>query len=48
MKVENYSYETFPEFDEYVDGMVELNGVKDNLRVRLLDVNYQDDCIIRF
>ena len=48
VKVENYSYETFPEFDEYVEGMLEVEGDTNNLRVRMLDVTYQDDCIIRF
>lgn len=48
MKVSNYSYETFPDSTEAVEGMIEVEGIKDNLRVRLRDVTYQDDCIIRF
>ncbi|MGN1183186.1 MAG: alpha/beta hydrolase fold domain-containing protein [Faecalibacillus sp.] len=48
MKVENYSYETFPSYDEDIDGIIELKGKKDNLRCRMKDVEYQDGCIIRF
>ena len=48
MKVKNYNYQTFPSFDEEVEGIVELKGEKGNLRCRLLDVEYQKDCIIRF
>lgn len=48
MKVENYSYETFPSYDKEIAGIMELNGNKNNLRCRMLDVEYQKDCIIRF
>lgn len=48
MKVKNYSYETFPSYDEKIDDVIELKGDKNNLRCRLLDVPYQKDCIIRF
>lgn len=48
MKVENYSYETFPEYNLEVEGIVELHGNKENLRCRLLDVYYQENCRIRF
>lgn len=27
MKVKDYSYDTFPEFDEYVEGMIEVDVV---------------------
>lgn len=48
MKVDNYSYETFPEYNEYVEGMIEVNGDQNNLRVRLKDIEYHDGLIIRF
>lgn len=48
MKVKNYSYETFPDYDKNIDGIIELKGNKNNLRCRMLDVEYQDNCIIRF
>lgn len=48
MKVKNYNYETFPQYNEQIDGVIELHGNKNNLRCRLLDVEYQKDCIIRF
>lgn len=48
MKVQNYSYETFPSYDEDIADVIELKGDKNNLRCRMLDVPYQDDCMIRF
>lgn len=48
MKVKNYSYETFPSYDKEITGIIELNGNKNNLRCRMLDVEYQDECMIRF
>lgn len=48
MKVKDYNYNTFPEYNEEVEGIIELNGRKENLRCRLLDVQYQENCIIRF
>ena len=48
MKVENYSYDTFPSYDQDIEGIIELKGKKDNLRCRMKDVEYQEGCIIRF
>lgn len=48
MKVQNYSYETFPSYDAKIEDVIELKGDPNNLRCRMLDVKYQDDCIIRF
>ena len=48
MKVKNYSYETFPDYDQEIPGAIELKGNRNNLRCRMLDVPYQDNCIIRF
>lgn len=48
MKVKDYSYFTFPEFTDEVDGMIEVDGIIDNLRVRMIDTVYQDNLIIRF
>lgn len=48
MKVNNYSYETFPDYNKEIKDIIELSGNKNNLRCRMLDVTYQDDCIIRF
>lgn len=48
MKVQNYSYETFPSYDAKIDNIIELKGDPNNLRCRMLDVKYQKDCIIRF
>ena len=38
MKVENYSYETFPRYTKEIEGALELKGNKENLRCRMLDV----------
>lgn len=48
MKVKNYSYDTFPSYDQEIDDIIELNGNKQNLRCRMKDVEYQKGCIIRF
>lgn len=48
MKVKNYSYETFPSYDKEIEDIIELNGDKNNLRCRMIDVEYQKDCLIRF
>ena len=48
MKVENYSYETFPRYTKEIEGALELKGNKENLRCRMLDVEYQQGCMIRF
>ena len=48
MKVKDYSYETFPRYTVNIDGALELKGNKENLRCRLRDVYYQDNCFIRF
>ena len=47
MKVKDYHYETFPSYDQEIEGMIELKGNKDNLRCRMIDIPYQEDCIIR-
>lgn len=48
MKVKDYNYYTFPEFNEDVEGMIEVNGETENLRVRLKDIVYQENLMIRF
>ena len=48
MKVKDYSYETFPRYTKDIEGALELKGNKENLRCRLRDVYYQDNCFIRF
>lgn len=48
MKFENYTYDTFPSYDKDIEGIIELHGEQNNLRCRLYDVVYQDDCMIRF
>lgn len=48
MKVKDYSYETFPRYTKDIEGALELKGNKENLRCRLRDVYYQDNCLIRF
>lgn len=49
MKVENYSYETFPEYNQEIEEMIEVNGDLNNLRVRMQDIVYdnEDNLIIR-
>ncbi|MDD8048740.1 MAG: alpha/beta hydrolase [Thomasclavelia sp.] len=47
MKVKDFNLKTFPSYDKDIDGAVELYGKEDNLRVRMMDVDYQKGCRIR-
>ena len=43
MIIKNYSYETFPEYTEEVEGMIDVTGDVNNLRVRMQDFVYHPD-----
>ena len=48
MKFEPFSFETFPSYDEKIADVVDVQGDAANVKGRMIDVNYQEGCIIRF
>lgn len=48
MKFEPFVFETFPSYDEQIEGVIDVQGDICNTKGRMMDVYYQKDCIIRF
>lgn len=48
MKFEPFSFSRFPDYDESIDGVVNISGDMGNTRVHMIDVQYQEGRIIRF
>lgn len=48
MKFEPFDFETFPSYDAQIDGVIDVQEDISNTKGRMVDVYYQEDCIIRF
>lgn len=48
MKFEPFSFEAFPSYDEEIEGVIDVQGDAESVKGRMIDVTYQEDCIIRF
>ncbi|MBQ8597431.1 MAG: alpha/beta hydrolase [Lachnospiraceae bacterium] len=48
MKFEPFCFEDFPSYDAAIEGVIDVQGDISNTKGRMVDVHYQEDCIIRF
>lgn len=48
MKFEPFSFEAFPSYDADIEGVIDVQGDVNSIKGRIIDVKYQEDCIIRF
>lgn len=48
VKFEPFDFETFPSYDAQIDDVIDVQGDLSNTKGRMVDVYYQEDCIIRF
>ncbi len=42
-----FTFHDFPSYDERIDGIEDIQGIEHNVRIRMVDVPYQEGCIIR-
>lgn len=48
MKFEPFSFDHFPSYDAEIEGVIEVQGDQANIKGKMIDVEYQEGCIIRF